>query len=323
MKKALWLTIGVVVALGAALAGATVWLSSDPVLRSGFPNLFVWPRGAVSPADYVELTRTACFGACPAYTVRIDGAGQVSWIGRTWVAVQGDANAHVDPAVARSLIDQFRNRRFWLLWKHYRRLKTDMPTYCSTVSIHGDTRTVSDYADAAPEWLRVLDIQIDALADTHRWRHGDPSHETFDGGYGGITVAGGIWDERDLPKPGVTELMQAAANGNEETASVAVMKLIRAGADVNAADVSGWTPLMYAARVGTLASMQELLRAGARADARSKAGETAMDAADSERDYHDRAGKVAALKAALYDQEPGRRISFLISRQPSRVQSHR
>jgi hypothetical protein len=56
---------------------------------------------------------------------------------------------------------------------------------------------------------------------------------------------------------------------------------------------------MYAARVGTLANVRALLAAGAKADARSMAGETAMDAADSSFDYQDREEKVVVLKAAL------------------------
>jgi hypothetical protein len=218
--------------------------------------------------------------------------------------VRGDAQGQVDPAAARALIAHFRDHGFWLLWKHYRRLMTDMPTYCTTVSIHGRTRTVSDYAGAAPEWLRGLDFQVDALADTHRWRHGDPSQEIFDGFREGPTSDGGIWDDVYLPKPGVTALMKAAAEGDENTPAASVLRLIHAGADVNAVDASGWTPLMYAARLGTLTSVKELLQAGARADLRSKVGENAMDAADSERDYHDRAAKVAALKAAPHEWEP-------------------
>ena len=48
------------------------------------------------------------------------------------------------------------------------------------------------------------------------------------------------------------------------------------GADVNAKDQRGITPLMYAAAVGSLEAMQRLLDKGADANARNAAGSTAL-----------------------------------------------
>jgi hypothetical protein len=41
------------------------------------------------------------------------------------------------------------------------------------------SKSVSDRANIAPDWLRKLDYQAEVLADVHRWIHGDPAMEVF------------------------------------------------------------------------------------------------------------------------------------------------
>ena len=98
-----------------------------------------------------------------------------------------------------------------------------------------------------------------------------------------------------MPKPGITSLMKAAVQ--ETPAEIAA--LLKAGADINAEDSSGWTALMYAAQAGKLESLKFLLTAGAKAGHRSKAGETVIFAAASS--WYDPAAKVNLLKAAGTD----------------------
>jgi len=73
---------------------------------------------------------------------------------------------------------------------------TDVPTFFTTLNVAGQSKTVRDYADGAPKWLRDLDQEIDGLADTHRWRHGDPAEELF----GEMRLQ----EDTFMPKPGIT-----------------------------------------------------------------------------------------------------------------------
>ncbi len=57
-----------------------------------------------------------------------------------------------------------------------------------------------------------------------------------------------------MPKPGVTSLMKAAV---QETPAE-IVALLKAGADINAEDSSGWTAQMYAAQAGKLERLKFL-----------------------------------------------------------------
>jgi ankyrin repeat protein len=76
----------------------------------------------------------------------------------------------------------------------------------------------------------------------------------------------------DLPKPGKTNLMDAAHSGDK----VGFQAALAAGDKLTDVDASGWTPLMYAAGSYGDSLEVELLKAGANVNARSKRGETAL-----------------------------------------------
>ena len=103
-----------------------------------------------------------------------------------------------------------------------------------------------------------------ALATTHRT---DAVRALLD--------AGAQVDEAD--GDGITALGWAAIANRIELARL----LIQRGADVNHVDKKGMTPLLYAASIdfGDPAMIDLLLRSGARANARSKEGMTALDLA--------------------------------------------
>ena len=224
------------------------------------------PAQPLAPDDFVQLQRTICFGSCPAYTVKVRADGEVEWRGETAVSLRGETRDRTGPEQARMLIERFRAAGFWGLCDGYSRGVTDMPTFLTTVGIAGQEKRVSDYADGAPAWLRELDRELDALADTHRWIHGDPRAEYF---------SGNLASDGRGPKPGLTPLMQAAAKGDLEE----MRRLLAGHADPNAQDSSGWTPLMYATQAQTAEAIQMLLQAGANPNARSYTGQTALMAA--------------------------------------------
>ena len=218
--------------------------------------------------DFVELTRTACTSGCPAYTVRVEGDGAVTWSGISGVVVTGAARGAIRSDDARTLMQRLADHNYWALCARYTHTPSADGKILTTLSIAGHRKQVEDSGLAAPSWLREADLDIDRVADTHVWRHGGPIEETF-----GVDR---VIEDAIMPKVGVTQLMRAAAD-HRGTADLEKTLLLLT--DVNARDSSGWTALMYAAQSGTLEGMRLLWRAGALAELRSNSGETALFAA--------------------------------------------
>jgi ankyrin repeat protein len=77
---------------------------------------------------------------------------------------------------------------------------------------------------------------------------------------------------------GFTPLLLACGKDTKGYKEIAT-KLIRLGADVNARDPLGWTPLLLALSAGTVEVMELLLKHGANPLARTRKGENAMSLA--------------------------------------------
>jgi hypothetical protein len=225
------------------------------------------PGSTVSSGDYVELHRTRCLGTCPAYTVWLDANGTVRWHGEQFVVVTGDAQGQVDGPTAANLMQQLRDHGFAQLCANYSRPVTDNPATITTLSVGSNVKQVRDYAASAPAWVREFDDRIDALTDTHRWRHGDPAHELFSDRH--------LAEDARFAKPGRNLMMQAAATHDHGAIEVMLQQRV----PVDGEDASGWTALMYAAGPGSIDQVRQLLAAGADANHRSRAGETVVFAA--------------------------------------------
>lgn len=143
------------------------------------------PVGSAQPgpsdAGPVEITlsRTACYGFCPDYTVTITGEGQVTYVGRRFVNVTGEQRATISREEVAGLIARFDAIGFDGLRDAYRAGVTDMPTYTVSLLRNGRRKTVVDYAGlnaGMPQAVRDLQDEIDRVAGTGRWalRDGQP-----------------------------------------------------------------------------------------------------------------------------------------------------
>ena len=205
---------------------------------------------AVISGDFVEVDRWN-------EVVRVSADGLVNWSqGKT------SMNGHVTPAAADSLLEEFRTQAIWdLCGNYFQAGLMDGGGSSFKVRIGGQEKSVSEYGDVAPPIFREIELKVDAAANTHQWRHGDPSTES-------IVEIGSEY----LPKPGKTRLMDAAYLGDRQGVKAA----LAAGDKLTDVDASGWTPLMYAASSYRDSVVSEMVRAGADVNARSKRGETAL-----------------------------------------------
>ena len=208
---------------------------------------------AVISGDFVELERWN-------EIVRVSADGSVRWnFGRT------SQRGQITPPAATSLLEQFRTQQVWdLCENYYQEGLMDGGGSSFKVRIGGRGKSVSEYGDVAPPVFREVELAVDAGANTHQWRHGDPKTESI------VEIT---WEY--LPKPGKTKLMDAAHDGDE----VRFQAALAAGDKLTDVDASGWTPLMYAAGSYGNSEESELLKAGVNVNARSRRGETALMAA--------------------------------------------
>lgn len=125
----------------------------------------------------ISLTRTACFGTCPAYTVQIRGDGLVSYAGQAHVAVTGRHVDRISDETVSRLIEMFRVAEFFSLRDEYVGNRTDHPRYEVSFTGSGRTKRVIDYIGkegGMPESVTMLEDAIDRLAGTAKWVQGTP-----------------------------------------------------------------------------------------------------------------------------------------------------
>jgi hypothetical protein len=127
----------------------------------------------------ITLTRTVCFGFCPAYTVSISEDGQVRYNGERFVNAVGERTATIPSADVERLLRRFDEIGFDRLRDSYRAQVTDLPTYTITLERNGRRKVVADYGGPSagmPQAVRELQDEIDRVAGTAQWvlRDGQP-----------------------------------------------------------------------------------------------------------------------------------------------------
>ena len=237
--------------------------------------------GAQCAAGVICLERTVCFGACPAYSLKIDSSGTVSYEGKENVAVLGKQTARITPKQFRTLLQAFDNIDFYSLQNKYiGGDPSDLPTTYVGVTVNGQTKTVTDYAQP-PAGLRDLERQIDRMVNVHQWLHDKTTRLTL---YSSpvkkyptnIEDLKDSWtvdaDSLMLIKPGMTPLMHAVFLQERTIISQA----IRSAQNINAADETGWSPLMFAAVYDHADAVSMVLNAGAAPNQKDIHGDTAL-----------------------------------------------
>lgn len=220
----------------------------------------------------ITLRRTACFGTCPVYSLEIFEDGLVRYLGTEFVEVKGEHKSVIPQDAVESLVGSFLRADYFSLQDKYETYKdpkgqvwklSDLPTAYTTLRVGNRKKSVEDYA-FAPEILRELELEVDRVANSHRWTHG-----ARDDLKQWEVVRSDVYTRI---KPGMSRFMQAAGSGD-------LRELARgrdSGIDINAADETGWTALMLASAMCQEEAVRQLLDWGAEADLKDKNGDTAL-----------------------------------------------
>jgi hypothetical protein len=134
----------------------------------GCPNK---PTG--TPAhDYdnavITLYRSACFGRCPDYSLKIEGNGKVTYQGNHFVKVEGLQTAEISKAQVKILVDEFFAIDYFGLQDVYDTDITDIPHTETSIHVDGKQKTVYDRY-GGPEKLHALEAKIDSITNSKQW----------------------------------------------------------------------------------------------------------------------------------------------------------
>lgn len=219
------------------------------------------PAVADPASTSISLTRTACYGRCPIYTVSVRSDGLVQYKGEGFVLVEGEHAYRIDASAAQALIERFRKAGFWKLRGSYAADITDNPTQILTMTVGGETGTISDYAGlyaGMPPIVAELEKAVDETSDVARMVTGNA--RTLE-----VLDAEPRWDFHASQSAAM--LRRAAQVAPDDVVS----GLLDRGADPDgdqrpesASESEGLeTPLSNAAKMARLGVVRRLIAAGA------------------------------------------------------------
>jgi ankyrin repeat protein len=198
----------------------------------------------------IGLSRTGCYGTCPAYTVTISGDGSVEFDGNSFVLVPGRHHAHISPNAVRNLLDAFRQGDFFSARDAYTANWTDNPTQTISLAIGERKKSVVDYVGTEaglPDAVKDLERRIDETAETERWIKG--TAETLP------SLTAEKWDFASASPENIA--LYESAIEHKDTAMVD--RFIAARAPVSTLDAWGKTPLSAASETGDLDLVQRMV----------------------------------------------------------------
>jgi hypothetical protein len=221
----------------------------------------------------ITLRRTVCFGGgCPVYYLEIFANGIIKYKGVAFVQVTGKQESAISPEEVQRLISDFLKIDYFHLkgsYEIYKQLDgsemyaSDLPTTYTSLRLGNQQKSVKDYA-FAPQALVELENEVDRVADSHRWIHGDADN-----------LRNWRYVDSDVGwriKPGLNQMMQYAGEGGLK----GMDQQNKTGVGIDASDETGWTALMVASAMCQKMAVRKLLDWGARIDLLDKNGDSAL-----------------------------------------------
>lgn len=170
-----FLFFGLAIAL--LLLGLGLWLATDSDLIASSQAEAAWDAALRSPIDRetplgqnpfeISMRRSGCFGPCPQYEVRINAAGEVSFLGLHHVCAFGTHIVQVDPYSVRHLLRALEAADFY----HLASPRNDiLDIAVTTVSLTREEHSKSlAYTRASNDLFIEIGDQIDKVASSSQW----------------------------------------------------------------------------------------------------------------------------------------------------------
>lgn len=119
----------------------------------------------------IAIERTACYGPCPIYWLRLHADGSAEMFGRAHVPHLGKHRGRLDPRVFQDLAGIALELGFFSFDDSYTCSVTDSPTVYTSITRRGRQKIIRHYAPSftGPRSLKILEDKIDEYADAIEW----------------------------------------------------------------------------------------------------------------------------------------------------------
>jgi hypothetical protein len=115
------------------------------------------------------LQKTACFGECPVYTLKIFSDGLVTLKGEHFVDKIGNYTNQIPADEVQQLISDFQSANFFDFQDEYTSEATDLPTTYVTFNHDGRSKKITDYY-GAPDELKLLENTLERYIIISNWK---------------------------------------------------------------------------------------------------------------------------------------------------------
>ena len=109
---------------------------------------------------FIKLSRTACFGKCPIYTITIKSNGDVSYFGKRFVDNEGLFSTSITPKEINQLKAKIEAIQYFKLEDAYDSGVTDIPSTITSVKVKGKVKHIKN-RHRGPAELREFEKLID------------------------------------------------------------------------------------------------------------------------------------------------------------------
>jgi ankyrin repeat protein len=198
----------------------------------------------------MSLSRTSCYGSCPAYSVEVRGNGDVFFRGGINVLVPGEHRSKISRHEVENLLDAFREADYFSLKDDYSQHMTDVPSYSTAIEFDGLKKSVGDYAGTGvgmPDVVTELEYKIDEIAGTEKWLH--ETDQTWP------ALVAEHWNVRAE----TDDNRKLFASVTERGSAGLIQQFLSAGAPAVVLDKDGASPLVNAAEKGDLDLVRRML----------------------------------------------------------------
>ena len=107
---------------------------------------------------FLEMTRTRCFGTCPAYEVRVYTSGKVEYKGEDFVPLKGEKTFNLSEEELKRIQKELDGLNFFELEDRYYKDVTDLPTTYISYYTPEKEKKVMDYYGAPAKLKQFEDV---------------------------------------------------------------------------------------------------------------------------------------------------------------------